>query len=145
MSIKELLNGTDKAIEDIVSTTAATVSSTIASTTEEDVTKNNVGLGRLFSLQRCRPALNITPDHFETLENGTIKQIECTWRETSAVQYWERYVLKITKQLGPEPGDIGGFDYKIPLALLLSWIVVFLCLCKGVKSSGKVGKELVDS
>jgi solute carrier family 6 amino acid transporter-like protein 5/7/9/14 len=46
--------------------------------------------------------------------------------------------LQITDELSPIPGELGGFDYKIPLALLLSWLVVFLCLCKGVKSSGKV-------
>jgi hypothetical protein len=43
----------------------------------------------------------------------------------------------MTDGLG-EPGDLGGFNYYLPLALLLSWIVVFLCLMKGVKSSGKV-------
>merc|ERR1712012_115103 len=54
-----------------------------------------------------------------------------------AKQYWEKFVLHITPDIG-EPGDLGGFNYPIPLALLLSWIVVFLCLMKGVKSSGKV-------
>merc|ERR1712012_1272801 len=54
-----------------------------------------------------------------------------------AKRYWEKLVLNITKDIG-EPGDLGGFNYPIPLALLLSWIVVFLCLMKGVKSSGKV-------
>lgn len=52
-------------------------------------------------------------------------------------QFWEKYVLNMTDGLG-EPGDLGGFNYYLPLALLLSWIVVFLCLMKGVKSSGKV-------
>ena len=125
--------------------------------------KPNEDLEKLLSLQRCRPHLNIDPVYFKENkvyakhDNGTLKgEImlaengtwihkpgteyleDCTFIESSALQYWERYVLKLTNQLSDVPGDIGGFDYKIPLALLLSWIVVFLCLCKGVKSSGKV-------
>ena len=130
----------------------------------EDAVENSTHvLKQALSLERCRPYLNITPEYFkETNEyakfaNGTIKgniiedengniitepgtEIlrDCTFVESSAVQYWERYVLQISDKLSDTPGDIGGFDYKIPLALLLSWLVVFLCLCKGVKSSGKV-------
>lgn len=123
----------------------------------------NKNLTNILSLERCRPHLNIDPVYFKanniyaTHKNGTVKgeimlaengtwvlkpgtEIlrDCTFVESSAVQYWERYVLRQTNQLSDVPGDLGGFDYKIPLALLLSWIVVFLCLCKGVKSSGKV-------
>lgn len=35
-------------------------------------------------------------------------------------------------------GDIGEIKWDITLCLLLSWIVVFFCLSKGIKSSGKV-------
>ena len=77
-----------------------------------------------FSLPRCYPTENIT-------EN-------CTYIESSTTQFWEKYVLNITQGGFGEFGDLGGFKYDLPLALLLSWIVVFLCLMKGVKSSGKV-------
>ena len=76
---------------------------------------------------------------------------DCTHQQVPAEQFWNRYILKlITKEQNserynetyeyglPKPGDLGGFDYPIPLALMASWIVVFLCLMKGVKSSGKV-------
>jgi len=61
----------------------------------------------------------------------------CTNLQTSGEQFWEKYILG----LGPglqELGDLNGWKYDLPLALALSWILVFLCLCKGVKSSGKV-------
>jgi len=35
-------------------------------------------------------------------------------------------------------GNIGPIKWDITLCLLLSWIVVFACLAKGIKSSGKV-------
>lgn len=37
-----------------------------------------------------------------------------------------------------EFGEIGEIQWDITLCLLLSWLIVFLCLMKGVKSSGKV-------
>jgi len=37
-----------------------------------------------------------------------------------------------------EVGEIGDIKWDITLCLLLSWIVVFACLVKGIKSSGKV-------
>lgn len=38
----------------------------------------------------------------------------------------------------PTFGDIGEIKWDLSLCLLLSWIVVFACLSKGIKSSGKV-------
>ena len=35
-------------------------------------------------------------------------------------------------------GDIGEIKWDLSLCLLLSWIIVFACLSKGIKSSGKV-------
>ena len=52
--------------------------------------------------------------------------------------FYRKYVL----QLGPmldKPGEIGSMNWQLTLCLLLSWIIVFFCLMKGVKSSGKVG------
>ena len=40
------------------------------------------------------------------------------------------------------PGDIGDINWQLALCLLLSWIIVFLCLMKGVKSSGKVSSRV---
>lgn len=86
------------------------------------VTGNSTDV-EFLGLKRCQPDHNITTN--------------CTYIESSTTQFWERYVLNITSGLG-SPGDLGGFKYDLPLALLLSWTVVFLCLMKGVKSSGKV-------
>ena len=37
-----------------------------------------------------------------------------------------------------EFGQIGEIKWDLCLCLLLSWVVVYACLAKGIKSSGKV-------
>eukprot|EP00079_Xenopus_tropicalis_P012744 XP_002940131.2 PREDICTED: sodium-dependent proline transporter [Xenopus tropicalis] len=51
-------------------------------------------------------------------------------------EYWSRYVLHIQGSSGI--GDPGQLRWKLCLCLLLSWTIVYLCILKGVKSSGKV-------
>uniref|UniRef100_A0A2R9CHE3 Sodium- and chloride-dependent glycine transporter 1 n=1 Tax=Pan paniscus TaxID=9597 RepID=A0A2R9CHE3_PANPA len=55
-------------------------------------------------------------------------------RTSPSEEYWRLYVLKLSD-------DIGNFgEVRLPLlgCLGVSWLVVFLCLIRGVKSSGKV-------
>ncbi|XP_037498416.1 sodium-dependent proline transporter [Rhipicephalus sanguineus] len=54
--------------------------------------------------------------------------------QTASQQFWERYVLNITSGIE----DLGVIRWDLTLCLLASWVVVFLCLMKGVKSTGKV-------
>ncbi|XP_070557643.1 sodium-dependent proline transporter-like [Ptychodera flava] len=49
-------------------------------------------------------------------------------------EYWDRYVLDLSSGLD----NLGNVRWHLALCLLLAWLVVFLCLMKGVKSSGKV-------
>lgn len=51
-----------------------------------------------------------------------------------AEEYWNDFVLQISGGID-KPGPV---RWQLALCLLLSWTVVFLCICKGVKSSGKV-------
>ncbi|XP_037776079.1 sodium-dependent proline transporter-like isoform X2 [Penaeus monodon] len=70
---------------------------------------------------------------------GPTDAINCTLKnESSAVQFWERGVLNIDKSGLKKFGEIGDIQVKLTLYLLLSWVIVFLCLMKGIKSSGKV-------
>jgi SNF family Na+-dependent transporter len=52
----------------------------------------------------------------------------------SATEYWERHILGISKGL-EHPGSI---KWDLALTLLLAWVIVYLCICKGIKTSGKV-------
>ncbi|XP_061423807.1 sodium- and chloride-dependent glycine transporter 1 isoform X1 [Lethenteron reissneri] len=55
-------------------------------------------------------------------------------RASPSSEYWKYYVLRLSDSIG-EFGEV-----RLPLlgCLALSWVVVFLCLIKGIKSSGKV-------
>jgi len=59
-------------------------------------------------------------------------------RQTSEEQFWERRVLDINPEGLGEVGDLGEIKLDLAFFLLVSWLVVLLCLAKGVKSSGKV-------
>ncbi len=94
-----------------------------------------------------------------TNENFTCDAPEGEQCQSASEQYWERAVLGIHK--APvmhyvEPyndtsdvtvnrtyalndfGEIGTIKWDLSLCVLLSWIIVFACLAKGIKSSGKV-------
>ncbi|XP_010790516.1 sodium- and chloride-dependent creatine transporter 1-like [Notothenia coriiceps] len=49
------------------------------------------------------------------------------------IEFWERKVLRLSGGLD-EPGDI---SYELVLCLIVTWIIVYFCMWKGVKSTGK--------
>jgi len=53
---------------------------------------------------------------------------------SASEEYWELRVLKISTALD-EPGAV---NWEVALCLLLAWIICYLCVFKGVKSTGKV-------
>ncbi|KAL5012798.1 hypothetical protein ScPMuIL_011349 [Solemya velum] len=56
--------------------------------------------------------------------------------QTPSEEYWLNHVLRIDESGGI--GDLGGISIKNLLCLLLAWTIIFFCLMKGIKSSGKV-------
>uniref|UniRef100_A0AAQ5XCV0 Transporter n=1 Tax=Amphiprion ocellaris TaxID=80972 RepID=A0AAQ5XCV0_AMPOC len=66
------------------------------------------------------------PDYF----NMTISE-----NATSPVrEFWERRVLNITGSIN----ELGSIQWELALCLLLSWIICYFCVWRGVKSTGKV-------
>ncbi|RUS84339.1 hypothetical protein EGW08_007871 [Elysia chlorotica] len=49
-------------------------------------------------------------------------------------EFWENKVLGISDGLH----DLGAVKWDLALCLLFAWIVVYCCICQGIKSSGKV-------
>lgn len=49
-------------------------------------------------------------------------------------EFWENYVLQIPDNMD----DLGSMRVELLVALIVAWILVYFCLWKGIKSSGKV-------
>ncbi|XP_055895557.1 sodium- and chloride-dependent taurine transporter-like [Biomphalaria glabrata] len=49
-------------------------------------------------------------------------------------EYWENKVLGLSSGLH----EMGKLKWDLALCLAFVWLLVFLCICKGIKSSGKV-------
>ncbi|XP_005096200.2 sodium- and chloride-dependent creatine transporter 1 [Aplysia californica] len=71
-------------------------------------------------------------------ENFKVTANETGVNETTLLdpvtEFWENKVLGITDGLH----DLGVVKWDLCLCLLFAWIVVYCCICKGIKSSGKV-------
>lgn len=49
-------------------------------------------------------------------------------------EFFNRHILQISDSIS----DMGDVSWQIVLSLILAWVIVYLCLIKGVASSGKV-------
>ena len=67
--------------------------------------------------------------------NDNMTVPECQ-RAGKTSYYWYRKTLDIS----PSIDTGGGIQWHLALALLLAWLIVYLCTMKGVKSTGKVTK-----
>ncbi|XP_077994452.1 sodium- and chloride-dependent taurine transporter-like [Glandiceps talaboti] len=60
--------------------------------------------------------------------NSTVKPVP------SIVEFWERKTLKLSDGLH----EMGTVNWEVCLALIGAWILVYLCVFKGVRSTGRV-------
>ncbi|KAG8435906.1 hypothetical protein GDO86_007122 [Hymenochirus boettgeri] len=81
------------------------------------------------------------PWNTETCVEDTYRKNRTLWMSlnstnfTSPVtEFWERKVLSLSKGID----EVGELKWDLALCLLLSWIICFFCIWKGVRSTGKV-------
>ncbi|XP_071082810.1 sodium- and chloride-dependent creatine transporter 1-like [Haliotis cracherodii] len=53
---------------------------------------------------------------------------------SAAEEFWQYNALRVSAGLH----DMGGIQWHMALAFFAAWVLIFLCLIKGVKSAGKV-------
>ncbi|XP_058961625.2 sodium- and chloride-dependent GABA transporter 1 isoform X1 [Pocillopora verrucosa] len=65
---------------------------------------------------------------------ATVTKVSAVDSNSPSKEFWENYVLRITDDMG----DLGSMRVELLVALIVAWILVYFCLWKGIKSSGKV-------
>ncbi|XP_039266427.2 sodium-dependent proline transporter-like [Styela clava] len=103
--------------------TNATCAASLVNKTVENITSTIATTMAMQSTTASPNATNTT----EALKIKTVSPSE---------EYWKYRVLRVDKSTGID--DPGYVLWDLCLCLLLAWIIVFICLAKGVKSSGKV-------
>uniref|UniRef100_A0A3Q2D2X6 Transporter n=1 Tax=Cyprinodon variegatus TaxID=28743 RepID=A0A3Q2D2X6_CYPVA len=76
---------------------------------------------------------NCTQDFRRACYNRSALQSPAGLR-SPVIEFWERKVLRLSGGLH-EPGAI---CYEMVLCLIATWVIVYFCMWKGVKSTGKV-------
>uniref|UniRef100_A0A0K0FHA0 Transporter n=1 Tax=Strongyloides venezuelensis TaxID=75913 RepID=A0A0K0FHA0_STRVS len=65
--------------------------------------------------------------------NGTIVE-ECRISSSPTSYFWNREAINTSGSIG----DFNGFVNHITFSLIIGWVLIYLCVNKGIKSSGKV-------
>jgi len=82
------------------------------------------------SLQKTLPWAADCPELVDAMDYPR----NCCTTNTKASYYWYYEVLDIS----PDISTAGSFNWDITLCLLAAWVTCFLCMVKGIKTSGKV-------
>ncbi|OWF53371.1 sodium- and chloride-dependent glycine transporter 2-like [Mizuhopecten yessoensis] len=75
-------------------------------------------------------SLTVNGTMHESTYNNTANGIA----RTPSEEFWQRNVLDISENID----TMGGIRWQLALGLFAAWLAVFLCLIKGIKTSGKV-------
>ncbi|XP_022667481.1 sodium-dependent neutral amino acid transporter B(0)AT3-like [Varroa destructor] len=71
--------------------------------------------------------------HIITANDTALIVPEC--QKSSPTQY---FWYRVTLDISPDIGSPAPFNYKIALCLVAAWILCYMCMIKGIASSGKV-------
>ncbi|VFV43335.1 solute carrier family 6 (neurotransmitter [Lynx pardinus] len=89
-----------------------------------------------------------TPDcveifRHEDCANASLANLTCDQladRRSPVIEFWENKVLRLSGGL-----DVpGALNWEVTLCLLACWVLVYFCVWKGVKSTGKRWQHLTQ-
>ncbi|XP_029457095.1 sodium- and chloride-dependent creatine transporter 1-like isoform X2 [Rhinatrema bivittatum] len=94
--------------------------------------------GHTWNSKDCTEVFRLDQCHNGTGNNSTlVVNISCddlAKKRSPIIEFWENKVLRISGGLS-EPGPL---NWQMILCLLATWTIVYFCIWKGVKSTGKV-------
>ncbi|WAR11368.1 S6A13-like protein, partial [Mya arenaria] len=93
--------------------------------------------GKAWNRDRCIKGLNSLVNCSEVnAVCNTSKAVYTTddIARTASKEFWHYYVLHRSDGLE----DLGTIQWHLAIALVVAWLIIFLCLMKGIKSVGKV-------
>ncbi|PNI12507.1 SLC6A8 isoform 8, partial [Pan troglodytes] len=76
----------------------------------------------------------------EDCANASLANLTCDQladRRSPVIEFWENKVLRLSGGLEVP----GALNWEVTLCLLACWVLVYFCVWKGVKSTGKVPLE----
>jgi NSS family neurotransmitter:Na+ symporter len=62
-----------------------------------------------------------------------VHSVTLAWGQDTSSFFYQKFL-----SLSPEPGTLGAVRWPVLLGLIATWISIYLCISKGVKSVGKV-------
>uniref|UniRef100_H2ZHH4 Transporter n=1 Tax=Ciona savignyi TaxID=51511 RepID=H2ZHH4_CIOSA len=94
---------------------------------------NTAGCTTNFTAMLAGRTLNILP-YTVTISTNSSNLFNYTTLSSPVIEFWEREVLKIT----PDITDTGSIRWELALCLLVAWTICYICICKGVRATGKI-------
>ncbi|NXT15418.1 SC6A8 protein, partial [Prunella fulvescens] len=85
----------------------------------------------LFNLDLCQ---NLSTNATASIWTSNFSCTNMTNKRSPVIEFWENKVLRLSGGLN-EPGEM---NWQMILCLVTTWIVVYFCIWKGVKSTGKI-------
>ncbi|XP_067854436.1 sodium- and chloride-dependent creatine transporter 1-like [Heptranchias perlo] len=93
--------------------------------------------GNAWNTPECTEVFRRDQCYNGTIVNSTAFNISCDElvdKRSPIIEFWERKVLHISGGID----HLGSINWQMLLCVLATWIIVYFCIWKGVKSTGKV-------
>ncbi|NWQ83256.1 SC6A8 protein, partial [Columbina picui] len=85
----------------------------------------------LFHLELCQ---NISANASAVIGSSNLTCADLANKRSPVIEFWENKVLRLSGDLS-EPGEM---NWQMILCLITTWVIVYFCIWKGVKSTGKI-------